>query len=62
MLYSISWVDNKLYQVIGTIESVLQIANMFENKKTMFSVSDTRGYRVSQKDLGCGGFVCWASP
>ena len=62
MLYSISWVDNKSYQVIGTMESVFQIANLFESKKIMFSVSDTRGFRVGQKTLGYGGFVYWETP
>lgn len=59
MLYTILWNEHRSYQLIGHLDAVLQLANMLENKKILFSVADTRGFRLNQKDLGCGDFAYW---
>lgn len=61
MLYAISWEDTYYgtYQVIGTRESVFQLANILESKKILFSVSNTLGYKENQHQLGYGGFAYW---
>ena len=58
-MYCIYWTDRHTNQLIGTLDSILTLANMLENSKLDFHVSDTRGFQLNQKSLGCGGFQHW---
>lgn len=58
-MYCVYWSDNSSYELIGALGSVLILANMLENMKIEFQVADTKGYRLNQNQLGCGGFKYW---
>lgn len=45
-------------EVVGTKESIFLLANVFENSKRKFTVSDSCGILAPQV-LGYGGFKYW---
>ena len=47
--------------LIGNMGSIIQLANILENKKIKFHVSSTEGFRLSQNSMGCGGFKFWTN-
>jgi hypothetical protein len=59
-MYSIQWYsNNKNILVVGDLSSILAVANLLENNKQAFQVSSCNGFRVSQEEMGCGGFAFW---
>jgi hypothetical protein len=59
-MYSIEWYNGqRIFLVVGDLPSILAVANLCENNKQDFQVSSCRGFRVSQEEMGCGGFAFW---
>jgi len=63
MLYTFIFLDTnkrEQVQVVGTRESIFQLANVFEKLKREFKISDCAG-ALKQQDMGWGGFQYWVT-
>jgi hypothetical protein len=45
--------------VVGSMTSILAIANLLENTKVKFKIADVSGFVCNQKQMGCGDFRYW---
>lgn len=59
-MYSIRW--NSSSVVVGRLDDILALANIFENLGCYFKISDVAGLMLSQGQLGCSGYKLWLNP
>lgn len=57
-MFIFTWYDKKVFQVVGDQETVLKLAETFEQAKKEFKISDRMGY-ISQHAFGFGHFDYW---
>lgn len=57
-MFTIFWINGEQNQVVGNLQSIIAVANLLENIKVEFKVSDRSG-EISQRYLGMGSFNYW---
>lgn len=60
-MYIITWYDEGEKSLAGNFASVVVLANIFENCKVYYKVSDRTGHKRF-KEFSFGGFEFWLEP
>lgn len=56
-MYNITWARG-LYELVGQLKDVLELANLLEHQGKQFKISNRLGV-LSQRQLNHGGFKFW---
>jgi hypothetical protein len=59
-MYNIFWKSDEPNEVVGDLKSIIDVANLLENSKIKFKISDRNG-PIDQEWIGTTGFKFWLS-